>query len=202
MIPPSPPPALADRVLLERVLRESGVEQAAPGPSLLEYLQDLWVAFFRWTFERMAPLGALLGWRFFEVLAWTMVALAALLLLASALRRLTRRKEKPTPAPTGAATAGAEEAGRDPAAFRAEVEAHLRAGDVAAALEALWWWLARSLAGPQVDPSWTSREMLIRAGRLDLTPFARDLDRMVFGAQPPTVPEVRRLLVGLDRVVA
>ncbi len=202
MIPASPPPALADRELLERILRESGVERAVPGPSLLEYVQTISLAFLRWAFERMAPLAGLFEGRIVELVAWAIVVAATLALLGAALRRLARRaRGRATAVPT-AVPGPADDPGRDPAAFRAEVEAHLRGGEVAAALEALWWWLARSLAGPQVDPSWTSREMLARVGRLDLIPLVRDLDRMVYGADGPSVPEVRRLLVRLDQVVA
>ena len=64
---------------------------------------------------------------------------------------------------------------------------------MAAACEALWWWLARSLLADPVEASWTSRELLVHAGRRDLTPGVRHLDRLIYGAVPPSPDDVRGL---------
>ena len=76
--------------------------------------------------------------------------------------------------------------------WKAELDRHLARGDVTAALEALWWWLACGLLPRDVDPSWTTRELISHAGRWDLTAWVRRLDRMIYGAEPPAVDEVRR----------
>jgi hypothetical protein len=69
---------------------------------------------------------------------------------------------------------------------------------VEAALEAVWWWLAVSTMSREVDASWTSRELLEAAGRPDLRPLARDLDRMAYGPTRPSPGDVRQLVSGLE----
>ncbi len=80
-----------------------------------------------------------------------------------------------------------------------ELRARLARGDVPAALEALWWWFARSLSGAAAESSWTSRELLAHASRPELAPLAAALDRLLYGETRPSVEDVRRLA---DRVQA
>ena len=68
----------------------------------------------------------------------------------------------------------------------------LAAGDVGQAVHALWWWLAQSL-GCGADPSWTSRELVQRAGRRDLRPHVRRLDRLLYSPRAPRLEEVESL---------
>jgi hypothetical protein len=54
--------------------------------------------------------------------------------------------------------------------------------------------------GP-VDPSWTSRELLVRAGRPDLGPWAAALDRMTYGPRRPAAGDLRELVDALESAV-
>ena len=65
--------------------------------------------------------------------------------------------------------------------WQSELERHLRHGDAAAATMALWWWLAGRLVGDRAKASWTSRELVHRAGRRNLIPAVRRLDHMLYG---------------------
>lgn len=78
------------------------------------------------------------------------------------------------------------------------METRLAADDVTAALEALWWWFARSLCAAAVDPAWTSQELLARCGRPDLAATARVLDRLLYGSERPSVPQVRHFAGRLE----
>ncbi|MCP4657846.1 MAG: hypothetical protein GY856_20760, partial [bacterium] len=91
--------------------------------------------------------------------------------------------------------------GRSQERWEAELGRHLAGGDVTAALEALWWWLACGLLPRDVDPSWTTRELISHAGRWDLAAWVRRLDRMIYGAEPPAVDEVRRFWGDLREVL-
>jgi hypothetical protein len=82
------------------------------------------------------------------------------------------------------------------------LDARLAAGDVAAALEALWWWFARSASTADVDPSWTSRELLAHCGRHDLTPLALGLDRLLYGPARPGSVELRTFIARAEAGLA
>ena len=131
-----------------------------------------------------------------------LISLAALLLLVRALLpRLRRARRRPEP---GVRTSGAPaSAGHlDAAAWRAELERHLAAGGAAEALEAAWWWLARSLAGDRAEADWTSRDLMVHAQSPDLAPLVRALDRLIYGPGRPAVDDVRRLVSGLEEALA
>ena len=78
-----------------------------------------------------------------------------------------------------------------------ELRRRLEGGDVAAALEALWWWLATQVGVPDADPSWTSRELLVHAGRGDLRRPVRRLDHMIYGPEAPAIGDVQEFWHGL-----
>jgi hypothetical protein len=122
-----------------------------------------------------------------------LVGLGAAALLVAAARLAHRRPRRQAWAGQGSPRPGGAPltAGRDAAAWRDELEGRLLAGDVAGALEAAWWWLARSLLGDAVDAAWTGREVLDRAGRPDLLPLVRRLDLLAYGPRRPRVEEVR-----------
>lgn len=195
------PGAMADRALLERILQESAVQRQASPPSLGEYAAALQEALVGWLSRHAPPLASFLDSRVAEVLLWLGVAAVLAGLVVHLLRRLQGR---PVAAPDLALPPVRKESGpeRDPAAWRRELEARLLRGDVAAALEALWWWLARSLCGPRVDASWTSRELLDEARRADLRPLANALDRLAYGERTPTDAEVRGLLGRFEESLA
>lgn len=90
----------------------------------------------------------------------------------------------------------------DSAGWRAELERRLAAGDVRPALEAAWWWFARSIASGPIDPAWTSRELLVRCDRPQLFPIAGRLDVLIYGAGEPTESDVRRLVDTVQEAIA
>jgi hypothetical protein len=103
-----------------------------------------------------------------------------------------------------AAVAGglAPAAPRDAAAWRAELERRLAAGRIPEALEALWWWLARSLAGGEAEADWTSRDLVARSRREDLRGLVRRLDAFTYGPRQPGVEDLRGLLGRLEEALA
>jgi hypothetical protein len=78
----------------------------------------------------------------------------------------------------------------------------LAEGQLEAALEALWWWLALRLAGEQVDPSWSTGQLLTAARRRDLAPLARRFDGYQYGPRRPSAEEILDLAAHLERSTA
>jgi hypothetical protein len=184
-------PQAADQQLMQRVLAEQAVVQVAPAPSWSEYLLHV----LRTMLE--AVLGPLLRNLPGAGLArWMLVALAAVagVVLIALIVRALRGRRRRTPARAVETAAERERAvarALGPADWRARLDAHLGSGDVASALDALWWWLAVSVAREPVDPSWTTRELLARAGRTDLGGFSVALDRLAYAAARPAAADVR-----------
>lgn len=192
-----------DMERLERILRDSQVQREAAQPSWGAYaahvVERVLRAFADWLRGVLELLGA--SGLDARVVAWV-IAVAALVALVWALVSWVLRRREPQVgrAPTPEPSRVPGEAARliERAEWRRELEARLARGDVPAALEALWWWLARSLSGAAVERSWTSRELLARAARLDLAEPASALDRMLYGRERPHVDDVRRLVSRLD----
>ncbi len=88
------------------------------------------------------------------------------------------------------------------AAWRAELERRLAEGRIAEALEALWWWLARSVAATQVEADWTSRDLVTRSRREDLRDFVRRLDAFTYGPRRPAVEDLRGLVGRLEEALS
>lgn len=201
---PQPSAAPADRGALEQVVA-AGVVTAPETPSFAAYARDLGVAVTEWVFDRLSRLAPGMDALVVEIArvgAGVVFAVALVLLgvlLARVLRdQLARRTPPEAPVTMVADVAGAERPRGDGAA---ELRRRLAAGDVAGACEALWWWLARALAGDAVESSWTCRELLERTGRRDLTAPVRRLERMVYGTAAPAVDDVRRLWHELEEAV-
>ena len=193
-----------DRALLERLIADTRVQTTPPGPSAVDYLATLLEAAARWLGAKIERLGSLL--HIPPVLlygaAWVLLALVLVALALAALRIFRHRRRQ---APT-AATAHLGESvplpATRPEAWAQELERRLEGADARAALEALWWWLARALKGKEAEPSWTTRELLQRAGRPDLSAEGRVLDRLLYGAAPPAMNDVRGLFSRLQRALA
>ncbi len=137
-----------------------------------------------------------------SVLKWAgrifvgVVALLALFALATYLARLFGGQPTAPDEERLSSEEIAARLGRGAADWLAELERRLAAGDMAGALEAAWWWLARSLAAERVDPAWTSRELLDRARlgrsrRQRLLPAVRQLDTLAYGPKAPRPSEIR-----------
>jgi hypothetical protein len=141
-----------------------------------------------------------------RVAAWALVAASAALLALAACRLVasffgSMRATEREPTPSVGPNAPAPRKGLSPSGWRTEVEARLSRGEASAALEAAWWWLATSLLPGEVDPAWTTRELLGVAGRQDLGRPARTLDRLLYGPEQPRPHDVRRLMADLERVL-
>ena len=188
-------PVQADRALVERILAETGVERS-PAPPQASYLAELSQAFWRSMAELIdRAAGALrLGP---EAGAWIVAGLAALCLGVLAwvfigwLRR--RRADGAQKAEVPAAGVSPVSTTWDAAAWRAELERCLAEERIGEALRAAWWWLARSIAGPEAEPDWTSRDLAARTRQRELRDLLRRLDALTFGSDRPGLPAVRQL---------
>jgi hypothetical protein len=195
------PIAAADRAVLAHVLAASHVDRV-PAPPASSYFGELAAAFGE------AVTAALMrGARMFHLSRTAFLVLAAVVVLAMlglairallpAVRRACRARQA-RPATEAAVRTSPTAPERDAAAWRAELEARLAAGEPAAARLALWWWLARSLAGRRAEADWTSRELVAAAGRADLAPLARRLDALTYGPGHPSLDDVRTLVGRLE----
>jgi Na+-transporting methylmalonyl-CoA/oxaloacetate decarboxylase gamma subunit len=193
----------ADPALLERVLASSGVERT-PVPAESSYLGELGRAAQQALMKALMKAGEAL--HLSPRVLWAAVAVFAalvfLLIARAVLSRLRRRAVgEETEAPTGAAPA-ASAVSWDAAGWRAELERRLAAGRTPDALEALWWWLARSLAGPEAAADWTSRDLVARSRRDDLRHLVRRLDAFTYGPRPPEIEDLRGLVGRLEAALA
>ena len=198
----------ADRAALERILAQSGVDRTPAAPSWLEYLEEVVT---RVATAIAAAIEAF--WQRFAgpdvpsleepllVLAIAILVSAVYLVARTLVLDYLRSRRAPTAPPRVAPVAARDQALRDASAWRSALEAHLARGDVAAALEALWWWLARTLLAERALASWTSRELLTAAARNDLGGLAGRLDEMLYGPVPPAPGEVRVLLERLEKAL-
>jgi hypothetical protein len=203
--------ALADRELVARVLAGSRVERR-PEPPDASYLRDLIASFYVALAQLVERVSSRLGmprWLLAGIAAALAATAAALLVRAWRARR--RVAGAGGPAAAGAAPAGGAGAGGRPvtesdgwgaAAWRLDLDRRLAEGQVPEALHAIWWWLARSLAGPRAEPTWTGRELLRAASREDLGDLVRELDAMTYGPRPPASEQVRRLASRLEATLA
>jgi hypothetical protein len=195
--------APADRALVEQVLAASGVERT-PVPPEGSYLRELGLAFQQWLLDLLTESDLLfLPPAVLILLTVLAVGLAVLLLVRALLPRLRVRRAQQREEEAGALVAlGAPPALRDAAAWRAELDRRLAEGKTAEALEAAWWWLARSVAGPRAEPDWTSRDLLAQVRRDDLFDVVRRLDVLTYGPRRPGLEEVRTLVGRLEAVLA
>ncbi len=189
----------ADRELLDQVLAESRTATTPPRPGISLYVRDAGVAFSSWLTElldRFLPgFSRMADW--FLAGSWGLliaVLVVVLVLVGIALaRRWWRHRPAPRAVPAPALPMEEEVPSWSPERWEEELKRRLAAGEVAAAVEALWWWLATRLLDRGADPSWTSRELLARAQRPDLRPWIQRLDRMIYGPESPPAEDVRLL---------
>jgi len=193
----------ADRALLGRVLASSGVERT-PVPPESSYLAELIRAAMDTLMAAVVRGARMLHLSQQALITAALVAAAVALFLAvrALLPRLRRGRRPQTPealAGVAAATAAGREL--DAAGWRAELDRRLAAGRTAEALEAAWWWLARSLAGSRAEPDWTSRDLMTRVGRPDLAGLVRRLDAFIYGPRRPALDDVRGLVARLEEAL-
>jgi hypothetical protein len=190
----------ADLELVRRILEETGVEQTPPAPGWSAYLETLAVAVAEWLVRHFPSLQGLesLPRRLGPAAAVVGVALVAAVLFMIARTVLRRRQIAARARPAAPPPSAPRIAERGRREWRHELERRLAAGDVEDALEALWWWFARSVSAGRVDPSWTSRELLASSDRAELTPEAGALDRLLYGFERPDADELRRFVIRLE----
>ena len=192
---------VGDRPLLEQLVEDGGVLTETPRPRLSEYVVDVVNGVLLRISEWLFGAGSLDDTAL-RVVQW-MIAVIVVLLAAMLFWRWLRwwrgrarvRIERPL-----------DVVALEPAAvdvdWRAELEVRLEGGDAAGALEALWWWLAVRLEQVEAEASWTTRELVHRAGRRDLLPLVRRWDRLVYGGGEPDIDGVRGLWSGLREKLA
>lgn len=199
-------PRRGDPSRLQHLLEEAGADTRAPGPPWSRYGRDL--------MRHLEPyLQRLLELSFgepspgsFAWLAWIprllLVSLGMILVWLGWRwwRGRERRTSRQTPGRGPAERGGGTpvEAGPGDTDWRARLEEDLAAGRLRQALEALWWWLALSLAGSGADPSWTGRELLRATGRRDLAEPVRRLEALAYGGRPVEADQVRALTGELE----
>ena len=204
--PPAALPLEADRELLRQAMLEARIATDRSRPGLTSWARDAGLAFSRWVGGWMeSALPGINQWLapLLEPALTVLLTLLATLLLALAVRfafeHWRRRLPVEASAPVQHLGITADEAAaRD---WEGELRRCLGKGDVAASIEALWWWLANGLVADRAEPSWTSRELVVRAGRRDLLADVRRLDRMMYGATQPQVSEVNRLWSDLRKAL-
>lgn len=186
-----------------RILAEAGVVTEPPTPSWGEYFQHLWL---RWleTLAGLLNVGGPLVDRIVRAALWLLLGVAALVAIWVVVRwvqSLRAGTGSPSPALTPAAISLDAPAGEID--WRRELELRLASGRVAAALEALWWWLATKLEVVAVaEGSWTGRELLRRSGRLQLRPLIEELEWVTYGPIRVDTAQVRGLFERAQREIA
>jgi hypothetical protein len=194
-----------DAELLRKVFAETRAATSPERPSITAYpgvwIRELFKAIGR-MFSAVLPPGAA---EVAQLVALLVLGAAIALLAVSILRRVQARRRRGAPVPRLAWTEEADAAplSRGRAEWRREVDARLARGDVAGALEALWWWLAASVTPEGApDPSWTTRELLARARRADLISQGAALDTLMYGPLAPTAGGVAACLARLEESLA
>lgn len=191
----------AERAVLERVLAASKVERV-PAPPEASYIGELFGMMRRALIDLIVKGGEMLNLPrpVYQGIAFGLAALAAILLFRLVFSRLRRRTARRGEG--AVAEIDLPPAARSAAAWRAELERRLGEGHVAEALEALWWWLARSVAAGEAEPAWTNRDLVTRSRREDLRDLVRRLDAFTYGPRRPAVEDLRRLVGGLEEALA
>jgi hypothetical protein len=197
-------PASADHRLVEKLVSESRVNSSPPRPSPTLYFKDLVGSVIAWIggIVSISPgMIELLA----EVITWMALllfgtAIGVLIVLVLRMRRRhSRRSRQPANGDLAELSMHAVSSlWDDPETCWQELQRALDQGQIADALAALWWWLARAVAGCAADATWTTRQLLAFQGsRLtaqpELVKLCRRLDRMIYGPRQVGVDEVHQL---------
>ncbi len=195
----------ADHIEIRQVISGAHVDTKVPSPEWSGYLTLLAERAVEWIAARLQPFGKFLGHSLKTAgyIIKGIVLLAALLLIlmlvALAVQYYQRkRRRQPTPDSLITFQPDLVQSLFDREEWRREFDRRFEAGDMAGAIEALWWWFARSIAGSKVEASWTTRELIQSAGRIDLQNFVGPLDKMAYGTARPDSDEVHRLRTRIE----
>lgn len=193
-----------DARLLDEIIARHGIDANASPPGFDQYLRDVGQAFGETLSDWLSgPFGefavvasGMMGWIGYGLL----MVLAAVILFFLG-RALWRRRDRKVGVDTSVQRLDAQVSTQAPGVpWDQALQQALEVGDVARAIEALWWWLAQCLHR-RIDASWTSRELVIRAQRRDLLPQVRRLDRLHYSAQTPEAGDVAHLWQDLRRLL-
>jgi hypothetical protein len=192
----------ADPALIGRVLASSGVERT-PTPPESSYLGEILGTVGSY-FVNALMAGAKRLHLSPDLLWWIAAGLAILLAFLIARLVFSRLRRRKPVRKSGEALAAALPPGvpRDAPGWRAELERRLAEGRIPEALEALWWWVARSLAGGEAEPDWTSRDLVARSRNEGLRELVRRLDAFTYGPRTPGIEELRGLLGRFEETLA
>ena len=197
--PPLVVAARGDESAIRRIVAANDIDTVVPQVGWQGWIQDVVEAFVRWVGELIGRSLRAVGVTApgLEWAAAVVVGLTLVLLVVVALRAI-RRRRSPRDTEAAADRPAAPAPVPDAQAWRRSLDEALAAGDVTGALEAAWWWLARSLGAEVVDPAWTSGELVRRCRREDLGPPVGALDGFTYGPRVPSVGEVRSLVARLE----
>lgn len=199
--------AQADGATIKAIVADTGVDTTVPGPSVGAYLESLGTRLAEHVIGFVHPSSRTVG-VLLELATWiaaAVIVVAVGLLLYRLLRFLLRTRIGPPQTGREAVSVTRPRPGaatHDAAAWWSAFEAARSDGRVADALRALWWWLARSLAGDTADDSWTSSDLARRTEEPGLVAALRNLDLLVYGPAEPSPEQVARLTDDLRRLVA
>jgi len=191
-------PVRGDLDLMREVTRTDGVDVSPARPGLTSYASDAATTFIDWVGDRLRPMTGPLEAlaELISLIGWNTLVMATLAVIVVSialwLKRRAERGRVLRPVVPAAITALESRAPIEPL-WNDRLAERLAADDVAGALEAIWWSLAGRLVGSRVDPAWTSRDLVRAAGRHDLMPAIRRLDRMIYARSRPAIAEVQRL---------
>lgn len=191
-----------DEALVERVLRETGVEDRPERPQITDYVQHLFGHLLATSAARgsATALGSIL-----QATLWVLVGLAAcaVVWLLWIVAR-SRRSRTPTPSQADYATVVDVPVTvlKSAAQWREEVEACLAGGELAGAVRATWWWIVTAVARGEVQPSWTTRDAARLPGHSGMGSLLHRLDRMAFGLNRPDGEQIRTIVNDAERLVA
>jgi len=188
----------ADPRALASAFKESGAAAAPPSPDWSEYAARLTEGITDWLGNAMGPLVHALGPNAGAWLGWLVVALAFVLVIVIVARLIRALGREPQSLGLTLGKSLARVRVQTPEEYRRLALASLERGDTRFALTSAWWWFAAAALKDGPDPAMTTYDVITRSGRNDLREPARVLDRLRFGAMPPTLPEVRRLLGDLE----
>lgn len=189
---------------LQQLARERGVVTAPPEPSLPLYFGELFRRFFQWLggfFSIKAPdfshVSTLVDF-FASLLAWSLLLLCILLIFRLLVPRFRKRAGVMRAEAVNPLERIPEEVRPDAPAWKNAFDNALRSGDLIAALESLWYWMASALSGGSPDSSWTSTELLRAHSREELLPYFRRLDAWRYGSEAPPLDAVRQLAEAME----
>lgn len=217
----------AGQAAARRLLEASGVEQLVPRPRVGDWWQELLgrVATFVANFLdfNSATLSTLL-----TVVAWGVIAVAGVSLLLLVVRAFRRSgsaaKEHRIERIRGRVGAEYSDVEGWSRQWNMRLDAALKAGDLSAAIEALWFVIASRLrlatgtidtgSGVAVAPrpaeawmldsgEWTGRKLLALAGGFTqrLRPAVRELERATYGERRASMEEVLALRAAINQAL-